>query len=74
MTPRRRRLVALLCLVALVGAALAGPDSGGVWALVPLPPALPAALVVVLRLPPAEPSPASILFARDEGSRAPPLA
>jgi hypothetical protein len=74
MTPRRRTVVALLCLVALVGAALAGHDSGGVWALVALPPVLAAAHVVVLRLPPPDPSPASVLLARDEGSRAPPLA
>jgi hypothetical protein len=74
MTPRQRRLVALLCVVALVGAALAVHDFGGAWALDALWPFLPAPLVVVRRCPLPDPSPSPVLLARDTGSRAPPLA
>jgi hypothetical protein len=73
MTPRRRRLVALLCVVALVGAALAVHDPGGGWALLALSPALGAGIVVVRRLPAPDSPPPSFLLASDARSRAPPL-
>jgi len=71
---RRRRLVALLCLVALVGAALVASPPGGAWALDALSPVLPAAEVVAVRNPAVDTSLPSVLLARDHGARAPPLA
>jgi hypothetical protein len=74
MTPRRRRLVAIVCLVALVGAALVASPPGGAWALDALSPVLPGAEIVGVRAPAAGPSPPSVRAARDQATRAPPLA
>ena len=74
MTIRERRLVVLVCVVALVGAALVAAPPGGAWALDALSPVLPGAEVVALRRPAADPSAPSVLLAHDQGARAPPLA